>query len=145
QPAEAAIALVELRRDFAELPAAREHIDGVWTNLVEGDLSKDLMQHAERLEQAASLQNDKQYGEALAIYQEIAGASPDSPAGTFAQSEIPAIERRLATQSGDESSDADEPAGNGDSAADAPSEYDVKRAASYLKLAKVFRDKKPEK
>ena len=141
--AHAAIDLVGLRQAFAELPAANEHVDAVWTRLAEDEQHQELMQHAERLRQAAELHKERKYDEALAIYKEIAGASPESQAGTHAQTEAAAIERRLAARSGGAADDAD--SNPGDSVSEKSSDINAKRAASYIKLAKVFRDKKPDK
>lgn len=143
RPVNAAIALVELKRSFAELPAAIEHVEAVWTKLSEDEKHKSLMQHAERLEQAQLHQDEKQYEEALAIYREVAAADPDSQAGAFAKDEIPGIERRLAAKSGDTANASDSSAA--DASSDGSSERDAKRAASYIRLAKAFRDSKPEK
>jgi len=144
QPAQAAIELVHLRREFAELPAAKQHIESVWTKLADSDEHKDLMQHAERLEQAAQLQKGKQWEEALVIYREIAQASPDSEAGSFSQDQITAVERRLAAKAGngnapsetaqsESESPASDTAGAADDSAsgDAPA-GDPKKAASFL-------------
>jgi hypothetical protein len=134
---EAAIELTQLRRTFADLPAAKEHIDAVWTRLAENDAHKVLMQHAGRLDEAAQHVTAKKWEEALAIYRDIAEASPDSTAAAFAQKEIPEIERRAAIAKNGKS--ASTPA-TSDSTVPDP-----KKAAAYLKFAKVFLTKDPDK
>jgi hypothetical protein len=137
KPVESAIELTQLRRTFADLPAATEHIDAVWMRLAENDAHKELMQHAVRLDEAAQQVAAKKWQEALAIYRDIAEASPDSTAAAFAQREIPEIERRAAIAKNGKS--ASTPAAS-DSAAPDP-----KKAAAYLKFAKVFLTRDPDK
>jgi hypothetical protein len=142
QPVQAAVSLVGLRREFAELPPAKEHIDSVWTRLADSEEHQQLMQQAEPLEQAAQHLKDKMYDAALAIYRDVETAAPDSPAGQFARDQIPAVERRLAARSGKSVESSESAPTTGDAA---DSDVDAKRAASYLKLARVFRNKDPDK
>jgi hypothetical protein len=137
KPVEAAIELAQLRRTFAELPAAKEHIDAVWTRLADSDAHKELMGHAVRLDEAARHVTEKKWDEALAIYREIAQASPGSAAAAFAEGEIPEIERRATIAKTGKS--ASSPAASESTAAD------PKKAAAYLKFAKVFLTKDPDK
>ncbi len=137
KPVEAAIELTQLRRTFADLPAAKEHVDAVWMRLAENDAHKELMQHAARLDEAAQHVTAKKWEEALAIYRDIVEASPDSTSATYAQGEIPEIERRAAIAKNGKS--ASTPAAS-DSAAPDP-----KKAAAYLKFARVFLNKDPDK
>lgn len=155
QPAQAAIDLVALRTEFAELPPAKEQIDAVWTKLNDSDEHKDLMQHAEQLAQAAQHQKEKKWNEALLIYREIAKAAPDSAAGNYSQDQVKAVERRLAAKPGTATADAGDPESDeastteadpsgtstGEAAPDEAPAGDPKKAASFLKLAKVFQKK----
>ncbi|MFO1092616.1 MAG: thioredoxin family protein [Planctomycetaceae bacterium] len=155
QPAQAAIELVQLRRDFTDHQAARAHIESVWSKLADSDSHKGLMQQAEKLEEAARLQKDKQWQDALAIYQEVVAAGTDSPAGKFAEDQIAMVERRLAAKTGKPGAaapTADEPQAEADGDATAADKSstdatsgDVKKAASCLKMAKLFHKKDPAK
>jgi hypothetical protein len=136
KPVEAAIELSQLRRAFAELPAAKEHVDAVWARLADNDAHKDLMQHAVRLDEAAQHVRAKKWDEALAIYREVS-QSPSDSAAAFAQGEIPEMERRAAIAKTGKSASA--PATTGSTVAD------PKKAAAYLKFAKVFLTKDPDK
>ena len=137
RPVEGAIELAQLRRTFAELPAAKEHIDAVWTRLAESDAHKELMQHAVRLDEAAQHVAAKKWDEALAIYRDVAQAAPGSTAAAFAEGELPELERRAAIAKGGRSPSSPSTPG--------ASEPDPKKAAAYLKFAKVFLTKDPDK
>jgi hypothetical protein len=135
KPVEAAIALAQLRRTFAELPAAKEHIDAVWMRLADNDVHKELMQHAVRLDEAAQHLTAKKWEEALAIYRDIAKSAPGSAAAAFAEGQVPEIERRAAIAK----------SGKSASAPTVSDTADPKKAAAYLKFAKVFLTKDPDK
>lgn len=125
-----AVTLMEVRRIYGKLPHLKKPLYDVFQQYKDNARIASLLEQAELIDQAKEKETEAAWAEAIGLYQQVAAKYPGTPGAALAQNSS----ERLASRT---SAAAD----GGQSRK--PTAEDRRKAASYLTLAKTFKD--PEK
>lgn len=142
-PVEGALALAEARRVYGALPALRTDFAAVTRDASGGAAVKEAMEQARVLDQA--LQNVKtNEARAATALKQIIAKYPDSAAAKIAEQELAKLGDGKAPSAGASTEPSTEPATE-PAKPKTTGGSDAKKVSSYLRMAKVFAESKPEK
>ena len=135
-----ALALIEARRQFGSLPAAKDVIEKAIAGHRDEEEAGALLAQAEMLDNARQLEAQHKWREALAAFQEVRDKYPKTHAAELAVKRIPGLEKRVSMAAGGAGTSPKSAASGKAGTSD-----DEKRAISYLNLAKQFQKTNPAK
>ncbi len=127
------LALVQVQRFYGRLPALTQTI-GQRLRTLRGDNElRSVLEQARALDRAAEQVDRGNTSRAVAQYRRVVANYPDTDAAALAEDELAAL-----AETADTATTASKPSGP-------PTEAALKKAASYLRLARSFAEKRPEK
>lgn len=146
-----ALALLEIRRAFEKVPDLASEANTALREARKNAAQRTAIEQAQDVDRARATEslNAKR---AATLYSSVIAKYPDTPAAAIAKERLEALASAGAdvaastasTKSGTSSPTEDKPAAE-ESGNDSPTEQDLKKASSYLRLAATFAKTRPEK
>ena len=129
-----AVELAAVNRLYRKLPGVVKAVKDVTAKHALDAAGRERFAQAEQFDRAAAYEDEREAAKAARIYQQLLEKYPSGPAAEQARTRLAALGPAAAA-----AADKTPPGGKS-----APSQ-DLKKAASMLKMAKLFAEKKPEK
>lgn len=132
---EGAVELTAVNRLYKKLPGVVKAVKDATAKHALGAAGRERFAQAEQLDRAQAFEDDRESAKAARIYQQLLEKYPSGPAAELARVRLAALGPAAAAAAADKSPRGGKTA----------SSQDLKKAASLLKMAKLFAEKKPEK
>jgi tetratricopeptide (TPR) repeat protein len=143
-PFEAVLALVETHRTYLPLPELKGDLTAAMRELNKDAALREASEQAQALERAmALLETPSAKSRAAGALKQIVAKWPDAPVAKLAQEQLVKVEP--AAVAGEPGKTKPSTGGTAGGAAGGDAAANVKRAASYLSMARSFAKSKPEK
>ncbi len=133
------LAVLAVERVYGRLPAVKEPVEKLLSEIKKDEDKKDLLRQAEAIDKARALEDRESARGAVAAYKTVIARYPDTPAAGWAQKRLDELAPKstaVASRPGAKTSGGDASSGGAS---------DLKKAAAYLRMAKTFRESRPEK
>jgi len=132
---EGAVELAAVNRLYKKLPGIIKAVKETSAKRTVDAASRERFAQAEQLDRAKAYEDERQAAKAARIYEQVREKYPDGPAAELARSRLEALGPAATAAAADKSPGGDKAVGS----------QDLKKAASLLKMAKVFAKGKPDK
>lgn len=142
-PLQGAIELVEIRRVYGRLPdVVRAAGESIREHSRDAEL-RNLFSAAEGIDRAQSAASDGDTKRAVIYYKQVVSKFADTPASKLALDRLAELDKEAAAEAASAAESAS--SSTAESSTPAETEYDERKASSYLKLATTFAENRPKK